>query len=683
MVVGLLLAVFLLGIATPVSAGSFTKYATIAAGEGFTSPINAVGPPDGARSEGWMGSEGYLWGGGFATESGYITKVVIGVIYRVDIPAVDDTVTLKYSLDGGATFGSTKLTWVPGDTAWVEKTLDITSDTSVNGGSWDWNDISNLKIFVQNTVVGPYSRENEDEWFLNIDDTTVMVDAFFVTVITSETPTTTPTTSPPPPPPPSFDFSISASLSDLTVQRSGSVSTELNVNLVFGIPQTVLLSGVWVGTPPEGVFPSLSPPSGTPSFSSTLTFSTTPEATVGSFTYQVKGISGSTVRTTNVSITVTELAPPAAPMLLSPDDGVVLDTVTPTFEWADVVASSYNLEIATDREFTHVILTKITMEPTATLSQHEALSYGTIYYWRVRGVNAAGVGEWSAARSFIAKVAAPKVLGLQIGEGTRYVNTADVQLSINAVNAVQISLSTDGITWSEWEEFRPTMLVELQPPDGPKSIYVRVRDAAGDVGQSVSASVILDRTPPDTKHFISGDVEKDGYLGAVVVNLVAEDLTSGVSETKYRIDNGGWNAGDVFVIVQEGKHRVEYYSTDRAGNIEPTRSFEIIIYTPEAPLPVILQYWWAVLGTASAVAVVAILVHRRLRIASRLKQIRKEKAELPRLKRQAEIKYFKEGTISRQAYEKLIEEYERRRAELEKEEKLLLERLKKRRGKKG
>ncbi|MGQ9787844.1 MAG: OmpL47-type beta-barrel domain-containing protein [Candidatus Hadarchaeaceae archaeon] len=652
----------------PISAAaSYTKYATTADTDSFGDIYGVLGPPDGVYEEDLIEGGGYILGGGFGTGSGTITEVIIGVRYQVDVPAVDDTLTLKYSLDGGATFGSASLVWIPTDTDWAEKSLDITSDNSVNDGSWDWSDIKNLQIWLQCTPVGAG------------DQSMVRVDSFSVFLTTSAVNTQTSTS----PPIHSFDFSLSTLSSKLSVQRSDSVSTTIEVKLVTGFPKLVLLSGVWVGTPPSGVVPILSQLSGVPDFSTTLTFSTNPEGTVGSFTYQVKGISGTIVKTLDITINITELMSPAPPMLLYPDDGVALDTVTPTFDWADIVASTYNLEIATDREFTHVILTKITMESTATLSQHEALSYGTTYYWRVRGANAAGVGEWSPTRSFIAKVAAPKVLGLRIAEGAQYVNTSKVQLSISAINAAQISFSTDGIAWGAWEEFQPTKIFELPPSDGPKNVYVRVRDAAGDIGQSVLASVVLDQTPPTTRHFLLGSLEDDAYRSSVAVILSAADPTAGILETRYRIDNGEWMAGNTFIIAKDGRHTVEYYSVDRAGNSGAVNSFAVTIFTPTTLPPAILQYWWAIFGAAAAVAVVATLVYRRLRIARRLKQIRQEKAELPNLKREAEIKYFKEGTISRETYDKLIEEYERRRAELEKEEKLLLERLRKRGGKKA
>ena len=666
LIAGLLLAAVLLAGVPFATGASYTRYATRSGSEGWVNPGKVTGAPDGQGAESPIAASLSIWGFGFGTGTGTITKVVIKVVYRVDVPAVDDLIYLEYTLNPGESAGANYLVWVPTDTSWTEKSLDITSDDSVNGGSWDWDDIAYLYIRVTNSSVG------------DPDNSVVFVDAIYVEITTAEgTTTSAPATTTI-----TFDFSLSASPDVLTVQQTDSVSTKVDVKLTSGAPAPVFLSGSWVGTPPAGVTLTLSTSSGTPNFSSTLTFSTTMETTPGSFIYQVKGISGGIVRSVNISIVITALAPPAAPVLLSPDDKVTLDTLTPTFDWTDVVASTYDLEIATDRDFSHIILTKVTMESSATLSQHEALSYGTVYYWRVRGANAAGVGDWSQVRSFTAKIGAPKVLGLKIAAGARYVNSTEVQLSITALNAVQMSFSSDGLAWSDWEDFQPTKSFTISPPDGTKNIYVRVRDAAGDIGQSAVASVVLDQTPPVTRHFLSGSQEGGAFRGSVVVTLVAEDSTSGVLGTTYRVDNQDWVVGNTIVIAQDGSHRVEYYSVDQAGNVEASKSFEVVVFTPTALPPVILQYWWAMLAGVVAAVVAFTFVQRRLRVASRLRQIRKEKAELPKLKRQAEIKYFKEGSISRETYDKLIEEYERRRAELEREERLLLEKLK-RRSRKG
>ncbi len=91
---------------------------------------------------------------------------------------------------------------------------------------------------------------------------------------------------------------------------------------------------------------------------------------------------------------VTPTAPSAAPSGLVPLQGAVdLPTVL-TMAWGEVVgATTYEIEIATDAGFASIVesgsgLVVRTYSPTA-------LSGGTTYYWRIRGVNDVGPGPWT------------------------------------------------------------------------------------------------------------------------------------------------------------------------------------------------------------------------------------------------------------------------------------------------
>lgn len=370
-------------------------------------------------------------------------------------------------------------------------------------------------------------------------------------------------------------------------------------------------------------------------------------------------------------------SPPTAPSLVSPENGTTIDTLTPRFDWSDVTgAESYMLEVATDKNFSDIVLTKSAIESTATLSETEKLSYGTHYYWRVRGTGDFGSGDWSSTWSFTAKLAVPEVTSFEIAAGATYTNSTDVQLTITAQNAVEMSFSSDGVVWGEWEPFQASKSYALSTGDGPKNVHIRVRDNVGDISQTVVNSITLDLTSPSTTYSLSGNLGEEGFKDTVVVTLTSTDATSGVESTKHRIDGGKWRTGDFFVISMEGEHTVEYYSTDAAGNTEGTRTFEVRVYTPIVIPPILAQAWWALLSIIASSGVISVIVTRRVRLASRLKRIKRKKAELLKLKRKAEMRYFHEGTISRNTYDALVEDYERRKAKLENEQSLLLAKLK-------
>ncbi len=470
-----------------------------------------------------------------------------------------------------------------------------------------------------------------------------------------------------------FDFSISASPSSLSVQQAGSVSTTVNVMLIQGTAGTVNLSGTWIGTAPGGVTPSFSPSSSTPDFDSTLTFSTTAAATVDNFTYRVFGKSGDQTHTIDVKLEITELIFPAASTLLSPENGITTDILTPKFDWANAAgATSYILEIATDNTFSNIVRTKTTIESTTTLSETEKLSYGIHYYWRVRGINAAGSGDWSSIWSFIAKTTAPKILIFKIDTKNQYTNSTSVELAISALNAVEMQFSNDGVIWGEWEPYQTLKSYSLEPPDGVKNVYVKVMDNVGDIGQTILDSIILDQTPPSTTYSLSGDLGTDGYKDSVVVTLTSIDVYS-VASIKHKVDNGEWQTGNTFVISSEGKHTIEYYSTDAAGNDEGIKSFQVTVYTPFTfPLTLLL----GILLVIAAVVFVALLRLRGPSPKKMLNMVLEEKKEALMLKKDAAIKYFKNGSISRDIYDELMAKYDSRMAELEEKERLLRARIK-------
>jgi len=64
------------------------------------------------------------------------------------------------------------------------------------------------------------------------------------------------------------------------------------------------------------------------------------------------------------------------------------------------------------------------------------------------------------------------------------------------------------------------------------------------------------------------------------VTLAASDATSGLLSTQYRVDGGAWQAyANPVTVSGDGEHRVEFYSTDTAGNVEPLQAVSFRIDT--------------------------------------------------------------------------------------------------------
>jgi hypothetical protein len=84
--------------------------------------------------------------------------------------------------------------------------------------------------------------------------------------------------------------------------------------------------------------------------------------------------------------------------------------------------------------------------------------------------------------------------------------------------------------------------------------------------------------PPVTTYSISGTMGQNGwYISHPVVTLTAIDpdgkWPSGVNHTYIKIDSGAWTEYTVPVTIPgDGTHTVQYYSVDKAGNVEGTQT---------------------------------------------------------------------------------------------------------------
>lgn len=89
-------------------------------------------------------------------------------------------------------------------------------------------------------------------------------------------------------------------------------------------------------------------------------------------------------------------------------------------------------------------------------------------------------------------------------------------------------------------------------------------DKAGNSTTAQSAPVNIDRTAPNT----SVTAPSIWSNSDVTLTLAASDALSGVDKTFYVLDNGQQASGTSVSVTTEGSHTLEFWSTDRAGNVE-------------------------------------------------------------------------------------------------------------------
>jgi hypothetical protein len=94
-------------------------------------------------------------------------------------------------------------------------------------------------------------------------------------------------------------------------------------------------------------------------------------------------------------------AAPSAPVLVSPINGAVGQSLTPKLDWTVTpAATSYRIQISLDSIFGSPVLDTITAVDSLTVPAAKRLNNNTRYYWRVNATNPGGTGPWSAIWHF-------------------------------------------------------------------------------------------------------------------------------------------------------------------------------------------------------------------------------------------------------------------------------------------
>lgn len=130
--------------------------------------------------------------------------------------------------------------------------------------------------------------------------------------------------------------------------------------------------------------------------------------------------------------------------------------------------------------------------------------------------------------------------------------------------------------WASWMEYSNNFTLT---GEGEHYIEYYSVDGVWNIEEFQNQTHYVDDTSPSTSCTLSGTLGQNSwYTTNVTVNLTTTDTQSGPSNTSYRIDGGSrQNYTDIFTLLSNGIHLVEYYSTDMLGNTESTKSVTIKI----------------------------------------------------------------------------------------------------------
>jgi len=107
------------------------------------------------------------------------------------------------------------------------------------------------------------------------------------------------------------------------------------------------------------------------------------------------------------------------------------------------------------------------------------------------------------------------------------------------------------------------------------------KDVAGNVSTTTYDTIQIDEVPPVTTASLSGTVVGSVYESAVKITLSVTDNYSGVLETTYSLDGGTpTNYTAPLSVTAPGSHTLKFFSVDKAGNTEATKSVSFTIESP-------------------------------------------------------------------------------------------------------
>jgi serine protease AprX len=249
---------------------------------------------------------------------------------------------------------------------------------------------------------------------------------------------------------PTFSISLAPMIGEACVPDEDSVDVPVTVS--------VGTIGVYTGSvdlstsgEPSGVSSQFDPTSVVVPGTSDLTFSIDSTASAGSYPIQVIGDDGDDIHSREFTLNLDEYLA-SGPGLLTPADGASDTSLTPTFSWDGLSgAAEYQIQVATDAGFGTIVIDE-SVEGSSFVPSAD-LATGTEYFWRVRGENLCGGGEWSATFSFttrlepVAEFSATE-FDFEVPQGG--IDSAVLEISNTGTGNLTYEIATDQIVEGSW-----------------------------------------------------------------------------------------------------------------------------------------------------------------------------------------------------------------------------------------
>uniref|UniRef100_A0A831XM16 Transcription factor n=1 Tax=Geobacter metallireducens TaxID=28232 RepID=A0A831XM16_GEOME len=204
-------------------------------------------------------------------------------------------------------------------------------------------------------------------------------------------------------------------------------------------------------------------------------------------------------------------------------------------------------------------------------------------------VKSAAGGETTVPVTVAEVTDLPPTGSVVINGGAATTGSATVTLTLSASDdsgsVAQMSFSKDGVYFFPYETYATTRQVSLVNGPGANTIYVRFRDAAGNVSPIYSDNIILDTTPPAGTVVINGGATYATSITAALA-LSATDDNGTVTGMRFSKDGVYFFPFETYATSRQvtldggdGVKTIYARYQDAAGNISPIVSDTIILDT--------------------------------------------------------------------------------------------------------
>jgi len=208
---------------------------------------------------------------------------------------------------------------------------------------------------------------------------------------------------------------------------------------------------------------------------------------------------------------------------------------------------------------------------------------------RDRAGNLAG----PASSSIFLDRVAPDPVSVVLSGGAPYTNKRQVQLALAADDpspgsgVYGMQLSEDGVRWTDWEAFCTSLPHTLGGPDGTKTVHLRVRDRAGNLGPVAQDSIVLDTLPPViTNVRVMGVTDSSAIVGwstnEDADSAVHYGTTAAYGSRVFDPSPATDHALTLRGLSAKTTYHFQVSSADLAGN-PPSRSPDLVFTTAAVP----------------------------------------------------------------------------------------------------